>query len=392
MMGYRELFPYLRETPTIYLNHAATSPLPTPVVKAVSHYLHERSAGKINFWQEDWEVVRQCREKIAALINTTSDRIALMHNTSAGIQILAQGLPWQPGDEILMIDQEFPANVYPYRTLEAMGVKVRLLPAPDGRSTPELFSQYVSERTRAIVVSAVQFLSGYRTPLTDLRQLCDQYGCWLLVDAIQAVGSIQIDVQQTPVDALVAGGQKWMMSPHGTGFLYISEALQAQLRRTPFSWLSVPDPWDFFRYDQQPVPQARQFEAATLNYPGFYGMEAALDLLLKVSPAAIEQRIAHLVQYLQEQLQEIESVRLYTPEDPELRAGILTVQVGEHEEQAKAVAKFCMKHGLHIAYRSGKIRFSPHFYNTPDEIDRAVRIFQKGLDTVLQQPVAASGE
>ncbi len=383
-MDYRSLFPYLERGDTIYLNHAATSPLPVPVVEAMSRYLAERSAGKINFWQEDWAVTERCREKIAAFINAVPDRIALMHNTTSGIQILAHGLPWQPGDEVLLIDQEFPANVYPYLTLRERGVVVRLLPAPDGRATPELFRQYVSERTRAIVVSAVQFLSGYRVPLSALGDLARQYHCWLLVDGIQAVGSVAIDIQQTPVDALVVGGQKWMMAPHGTGFLYISEALQAQLQWAPVGWLSVPDPWDFFRYEQRPVPQARALEAATLNYGGFYGMLAALELLLEISPQAIEQAIQERVAYLQQLLMTVEGVELYSPADSADRAGILTIQFPEEPAMAKTVFTYCAQRGVQLAYRSGRIRFSPHFYNTLEELEKAVKILADGVVAARQ--------
>lgn len=374
LMQVRQLFPYLSRGDTIYLDHAATSPLPQPVVTAVTEYLQSRAEGEINTWQKDSAILTECREKLARLLNVPSERIGFVHSTTQAIQILAHELPLHAGDQILLIDTEFPANVYPFLPLQNRGIELIKIPSPQAVSAPELFQRYISKKTKAIIVSAVQFLSGYRTPLDQFLKLKKEYHFWLLVDAIQAIGVLDIDLGDLPVDAMFAGGQKWMFSPHGTGFLYISEALQEHLSGTHIGWLSVEDIWDFFNHHQQIAQGAKKYEAGTLNFGGFHGMNAALDIFLLYPMKNIEKRISELTTQLIRQIEHFPFVRLFSPKEDTLRAGIVTFELKD-PTIALSLAEHCRRRGLRISARSGMIRFSPHFYNTEEEIEKAVQIF-----------------
>ncbi len=216
----RSLFPHTLQG-KIYLNHAGTSPMSTRVLDAVTRYYRDRSEGKIDTYWEDLPMVAEVRSFVQQLINAEStERIALTANTSDAINIIAGGIDWKSGDRILLNDIEFPANVWPYLNLKQIGVELDVLKALDGRVTPDQIEESITSRTRLVALSAVQFLSGYRADLATIGEMCRQRGAIFAVDGIQAVGAIKLDVQAMKIDALAAGGQKWQMSPHGTGFLY----------------------------------------------------------------------------------------------------------------------------------------------------------------------------
>ena len=228
----RRLFPHTAQG-KIYLNHAGTSPLSSRVVSAMTDYLRERSEGRLENYQHDLPMVDACKTMIQKLINAESaDRIALTANTSDAINIIASGIPWKSGDRILLNNVEFPANVWPYINLKRHGVELDIMEGADGRITAEQIFEGITGRTRLVALSAVQFLSGYRADLEAIGAFCRQRNIIFAVDAIQAVGAVRIDVQLMNIDALAAGGQKWQTSPHGTGFLYITEELQSKIQQS----------------------------------------------------------------------------------------------------------------------------------------------------------------
>ena len=371
LASYRSLFPYIHEG-LIYLNHAAASPLSTRVVEAMQRHLTERSVGPIDTYFKDLESVIGLRSSVARLVNAESpDRIAFVGNTSDGLNILASGLPWKSGDRILLNDMEFPANVYPYLNLQHRGVTIDTVPCPDGRLTPERVAESLRPTTRAVAISAVQFFTGFRADLAAIGDLCRSRQVLLLVDGIQAVGAVRIDVQAMKIDGMASGAQKWMMAPHGTGFLYLSERLQDMLHQQFLGWLSVNDPWNFRNYGQPLAPSARRYEGGTLNYPGLMGMRASVDTLLEAGMDVVEGRIMALTDHAIHRLEEIPGWTIVSPKDPPCRSGIVTVRPGSPED-AKRVFEEALKRKVVISLREGLLRFSPHFYNTEDEIDEAL--------------------
>lgn len=374
----RDLFPHIAQD-KVYLNHAATSPLSSRVVEAMTTHLRERSQGWIDNYPDDVKKKDECRGFVQKLIHAESpSRIALVGSTSEGLNIVSSGLSWQSGDRVILNEMEFPANVYPYLPLRQRGVELDFLKCPDRKITPENIAAALTARTQVVALSAVQFLTGYRADLATIGDLCRQHGVFFVVDGIQAVGGVQVDVQKMKIDALAAGCQKWQMAPHGTGFLYLTEALQEKITPQHVGWLAAHDPWDFFNFDQPLSASARRYEGGTLNIPGIWAMHAALRTLLEFGSTEIENHILALTQILTDELQNLAGIELLSPISAKERAGIVTIQLPAKID-VNAVFQRISAQKITISLRDGKLRYSPHFYNSPEEIMSAFEATRAAL-------------
>jgi cysteine desulfurase/selenocysteine lyase len=367
---YRRLFPHT-EQGVIYLNHAAVSPLSTRVLRAQIGHLQDRSSGKIETYWDDVKQIEETKKCVQRMINAESiARIAFAGNTSDALNVIASGLDWKPGDRILLNDLEFPSNVYPYYHLKSQGVEIDIIRCPDGRVTPEAVYEALRPRTRILAISAVQFLSGYRADLAVLGEVCRSRGILLIVDAMQAVGGVTVDVQAMKIDGMAAGAAKWQMGPQGIGFLYLTEELQARVHQKYLGWLSVENPWDFFNFDQALAPTANRYEGGTVNIPGMWGMHAALSTLLEIGPDVIEGHILALTGALLEEFHGIEGASVYSPTGLNERSGILTIVPPTRVDPTAAFEELTRRK-IYISLRGGKLRFSPHFYNSLDDMRTA---------------------
>jgi len=266
--------------------------------------------------------------------------------------------------------------VHPYWHLKKYGVELDFLKAEHGKVSPADVEQALTPRTRLVALSAVQFLSGYRADLVSIGDLCRRRGILFIVDGIQAVGAVRIDVQSMNIDALASGCQKWQLGNQGTGFLYLKEELQSQIQQQYVGWLSVADPWNFYNFAQPLASSAQRYEPGTLNIPGFWGTSAALRMLLEFGPEHIEQHILAVTRVLIKGLQELNGVELVTPTNDDERAGIVTVKLpGEMDPQA--VFKELFERNIQISVREGLLRFSPHFYNSGEDITRTVEALKE---------------
>ncbi len=375
----RALFPHIQEG-KIYLNHAATAPMSLRVIESIEAHLRERSVGAIDTYMvHDVAKIEKCRSRVKELINAESnERIALLTNTSDPINVVASGLEWKSGDRILLHEDEFPANVWPYINLKRHGVEIDVIPQSKGHPTPQLIADSITERTTLVALSAVQFLTGYRADLGAIGSLCRSKNIIFAVDGIQAVGAVRVDVQKMNIDALAAGCQKWQMGPQGTGWLYITEELQSRIQPAHVGWLAVDNPWDFFNYNQPLASTARRYEGGTKNIPGIWGLDAALATLLEFGVDAIESHILALTQMLMNALHTINGVNVITPNAHKQRAGIVTIELPKNVD-AKAVFKRLADRDIIVALREGKLRYSPHFYNSATEIALTVSATREAL-------------
>lgn len=375
----RALFPHTR-TGKIYLNHAGTSPLSTRVVDAITLHLQQRSEGAIDTYLSlDVPKIAECRERVRVLIHAEStERIALLTNTSDPLNVVASGLTWKSGDRVLLHEDEFPANVWPYLNLKRLGVEIDVIPKGKGHPTPQLIADSISEKTKLVALSAVQFLTGYRADLAAIGSLCREKGIVFVVDGIQAVGAVRLDVQSMRIDALAAGCQKWQMGPHGSGWLYLTEELQSKIQPAHVGWLAVEEPWNFFDYGQSLASSARRFEGGTKNIPSLWGMEAALSTLLEFGLEEIEGHILTLTQLLLDGLRSIDGVRVITPGGMNKRAGIVTIELGQGMN-AESVFRQLERRDMAIALRDGKLRYAPHFYNSATDIELAISATQEAI-------------
>jgi cysteine desulfurase/selenocysteine lyase len=374
----RELFPHLKQG-KIYLNHAGTSPLSTRVVETMTAYLRRRSEGDLDTYQNDLGMVAECRTAVSRLIRAESaDRVAFQSNTSDAINVIAAGIPWKSGDRILLGDIEFPANVYPYLNLRPLGVEIDFISAPDGKLTTEMIASRIGQHTRLLALSAVQFLSGHRADLRSIGSLCRNNGTIFAVDGIQAVGAVRIDVQKMSIDALSAGAQKWQMGPHGSGFLYLTEELQSRIRQKNLGWLSVENPWDFTNYAQPLASSARRYEGGSLNVPCLWGMREAIGTLIEFGPDGIESHILAITSVLIEHLSGIDGVTLFTPPRADERAGIVTISLTPQLNPRHVFEKL-RDRGATIAIREGKLRYSPHYYNSIEDMERVAEMTAEAI-------------
>jgi selenocysteine lyase/cysteine desulfurase len=317
-------------------------------------------------------VLRRGRELGAALLNARVEEIALMVNTSYGINLAARALPLQAGDVVLTYDGEFPANVYPWMALASRGIALERIPLRAGLPDEErLLASLDRADIRVVAVSWVQFASGYRTDLARLGRACRERGIYLVVDAIQGLGGATLDVREVPVDILACGAQKWLLSPWGTGFVYVREELVRQLEPQAVGWMSMAASEDFTRltdYEFRFWDDARRFEVITLPFQDFAGMNASLELLHELGPAAVAAHVQQLATRLVRAADARDDLRLVTPADPSRRAGVISIAPPDPRASSARLTKANIIHAL----REGAIRLSPHCYNTADEIDAAV--------------------
>ncbi|MFQ6015171.1 MAG: aminotransferase class V-fold PLP-dependent enzyme [Anaerolineae bacterium] len=366
----RKLYPITRQY--IYFNHAAVSPLSTRVLAEMNKHLVDcHQNGLLNF--ESW-VQRQeeVRELAARLIGAEVEEMAFVRNTSHGLIIVANGIDWHEGDNIVTAEGEFTANVYPWVYLSRLGVETRFAPCRDGRIlVDDIFAQ-IDERTRLLALSFVEFGTGFRNDLATIGRMCREKGIYFCVDAIQGLGALQLNVRDCQIDFLTAGANKWLLGPMGIGIFYCRQELVEQLVPALIGWLSVVHSEDFYRYDSSLKTDARRFEEATPNVVGIYGLGAALETFLEVGLSEIEEHILAITDYLIQGLK-AKGYQVTSPhQSRDERSGIVCFNHPDHEldrlEQLLTEAKII------ISKRGDIIRVAPHFYNTKDEIDHLLEV------------------
>lgn len=369
----RHEFPWTERGDVTYLNHAGTGPLPARTVAVTDEWARFRAEPWRITFDMEFGTLDRCRELCARLIGASPDEIALMVNTSQGINLAARVLPLREGDVVLSFDREFPANVYPWMALErSAGVVFEQLPAPGGVPDEDaLLAALDGQRVRVVSVSWVGFASGHRLDLARIGRACRERGIFFVVDAIQGVGAHELDVRACQVDILACGGQKWLLSPWGTGFAYVRRELVRSLEPAVVGWMAVRDSDDFTRlceYDLTYRDDARRFEVITLPYQDFAAMNASLELILELGVGAISSHLASLTA-LAAEWAEANGVRATPPADH--RAGIIAVvPPGDPAEASERLTSAGVVHSL----REGAIRVSPHCYSTREEMERALEV------------------
>ena len=375
--NFRNQFPHTSKG-VCYLNHAAQSPLPETTVRAMHEHLLERHSGSLVTYERTMALKQECRERLARLIHAPGpELISFVTNTSEGLNHVTSGLSWHPGDEIILNSIEFPSNVHPYRKLEHQGVRCVFVDASDGTIPVERLEQAITPRTRAIAISAVQYLSGYFADMESIGSLCQSRGLLFFVDGIQAAGVVPVDVQRWQADAFATGSLKWLMGPTGIGFLYLSERLCSNLETPSPGWLSVEDPWDLRNYDQPVRSTADRYEGGVLNMPGICGLNASVKLLMDTGIDAIHRHVQACNRRLRDAVTAM-GMQVYTCDEKDRQSGILTILLTNRAD-ANELEHYFAEHQVHISLRDGKLRVSPHGYTTFDEIDSFIEQLQASL-------------
>lgn len=362
----RKLFPVTRRY--AYLNHAAVAALPRPVVETMNRYLVERSSAGSGVLDLESGALEPVRQAAARFVGAHRDEIVFTGSVSHGLNIVAAGLDWRVGDNLVCAETEFPANIYPWTNLRRRGIEVRFAPARDNRILVEDVAAQMDHRTRLVAISFVEFGTGYRNDLAALVDLCHERGAGLCVDGIQGLGALQFGVTQTPVDFLATHAAKWMLGPIGAGFLYIRRPWLSRLDPVMAGWRSVVDRDDYYCYDSPLCKGGERFEPGSLNIAGLLGMAAGIELLLDAGLAQIEARVLALTDYLVAGLR-ARNCTITTPVACRSeRSGIVCFR--QPGVDPAVLAERLRAAGVIVSLRGDAIRVSPHFYNTEAELDR----------------------
>jgi selenocysteine lyase/cysteine desulfurase len=356
-----------------FFDHAAVAPISGRAQQAILEYaadLAENGDVHAARWEQRAEEVRRLAGR---LLNAEPADIAFIKNTSEGVGIVAEGLPWQSGDNVVSAEEEYPANIYPWMNLARRGVELRRIPSRDGRVPIEDLAAAIDGRTRIVSLSSVEFASGFRNDLDAVGALCRERGVYFFVDAIQSLGVFPLDVRQTPIDFLAADGHKWLLGAEGAGIFYMRQELVERLHPVGVGWNSVVRSRDFSRIDFRLKPNAGRWESGSLNLAGITGLGASLEMLLGIGIREIAGRVLELTDYLCENAARA-GLEVYSSRRPGEQSGIVSLVAAGAEP--RSLVRQCRAAGIAINQRAGRLRVSPHCYNTREEIDRLLDVLK----------------
>lgn len=352
-----------------YLNHAAVGVLPLATRDALRDFVDAHAARGVLGTAPTEMALDGLRERIGVFVGGTGDDVALLRNTGDGATVIAQGFGWRSGDEVLLNRNEFGANAFPWLALRERGVNVRFIDAPRERMTPAVLAREITPRTRIVATSWVTFDDGYRHDLGALAAVAHERGALFVVDAIQALGAFALDAPALGIDALYAGGAKWLMALQGVSFLWLTPALRDRLATPLAGWRSVDDIWNFLAYDQPLAAAARRFEGGTPNFAGALSLATSIDVLAQAPAGALAEHVLTLSQRVRDGAR-ARGWRIAgdAGDDPAVRSGITTVV--KDGVDAVALGKRLGGAGIVVTFRPSGLRVAPHGYNDADDVDR----------------------
>jgi selenocysteine lyase/cysteine desulfurase len=365
--SFRLQFPVAREM--AYLNHAAVSPLPLRCKDAVEEYLEELVRyGAAKYPGKVLGVLDRARELGARLLGSIPERIFIVRSTTQGLGIVATGLPVREGDNVVLVEREFPANIRPWLPLRRRGVEVRMVPQREGRIRIEDLAAAVDLRTAAVSVSFVQFLSGFRIDLSAVAEICRKNDALCVVDAIQGLGVFSLDVEAQGIDFVSADAHKWLLGPEGVGLGYASERALGRIEPALEGWFALEDPFDFFNVEQPLKATAARYEEGAYNFAGIHGLVGSLELILELGTGALSRRVLELTDAVAEGLLargwEIVSPRAEEAE----KSGIVLAR--REGEDLGALRGRLEEEGVVVSFRGGALRVAPHGYNSEEDLER----------------------
>ncbi len=357
----------------IHLNHAAVGPWPKQTAEAVKAFADENACQGSKDYDQWVKREQELRKRLATLLNARStNEIALLKSTSEGLSIIAYGLPWQVSDNIVIPAEEFPSNRIVWQSLESRGVETRMVSVTESDTPEQDLIQAMDSNTRLLSCSSVQYANGLRLDLETLGTACDENDTLFCVDAIQSIGALKFDAQACNADFVVADGHKWMLAAEGCAVFYCREAIIDKLALKQYGWHMMQDFSDFDRREWEPNKTAQRFECGSPNMTGIVALHASVGMLLEIGMDKIETQVLHNANYLYEALQSIEGIELLSPVNAQRRAGIVLFR--KQQTDSEHLYKYLQANNVLCAFRSGGVRFSPHFYTPKDKMDTAIAL------------------
>jgi cysteine desulfurase / selenocysteine lyase len=364
---FREQFPVTAHW--AFFDHAAVAAPPTPCVKVQCEWAEDKARNGVASYHHWAERVEETRRRAGRLLNADPLDICFVSSTTHGIAIVAEGFPWRPGDNVVICSEEYPSNQYPWMNQCDRGVEVRSVASRGNRIDIADIRNAMDARTRVLAISSVEFGSGFRNDLAALGELCRSRGIFFFVDAIQSLGAVPMDVQQLPIDALSVDGHKWLLGPEGAGIAYVRREWVERLHPIGVGWNSVVNWQDFGAIDFRLKPHAGRWEGGTVNVGGIVGLGESLQMLLDVGIPEVFSRVKELSDYLCERAP-IAAAEVFSSRRPGEESGIVSLLTPGHDP--KDLMRRCKAAGVIVNVRGGRLRVSPHAYNTFEEIDRFI--------------------
>lgn len=363
-----------------YLDHAAVGPLPQPAADAIADFAREASEHGDTLWPQWAEENERLRGDFADFLNCDREEIALIPNTSYGINLVAEGLRWQPGDNIVIPAGEFPSNLFPWQSQQRHEVELRIVPAAadgSGRIDNAAILAAVDARTRLVAASWVGYASGFRLDLEPLVDQVHRAGALFFLDAIQGLGVFPLDLQQIPIDFLAADGHKWLLGPEGAGVAMIRKQHLDLLPGAPVGWNSVQGAHQFGQPELKLKPDASRFEIGSQNMVGMRALRQSLAIFRTIArlhgPAAIANRVLELAALLEHELRRAGATTQFAA-DPQHRSGIVSFAVPR--QGAGRIRQLAAEHHVAVSCRGIGVRASIHAYNQESDIRRLVEVIQ----------------
>jgi selenocysteine lyase/cysteine desulfurase len=360
----------------IYLNHAAVSPWPRRTAEAVKAFATENALFGARHYGVWVDTERELKSQLCRLINAASvDEIALLKNTSEALSIVAYGLSWMPGDNVVITDQEFPSNRIVWESLAKFGVETRAAGLSGDASPEDAILSCIDPHTRLVSLSSVQYATGLRLDLEKIGAVCREHDILFCVDAIQSLGAVSLDVQACQADFVMADGHKWLMGPEGVALFYCRTGIMDRLDLQQYGWHMVEEQGNYNNPAWHLAATARRFECGSPNMTGIHALNASLSLIHETGMPAIEQRVTensrYLIDYISAHTGDFE---LVTPPGYQRYAGIVTFR--PLHGTSGALHERLQNENIICALRGGGIRFSPHYYTPREQLDRALRLLE----------------
>ena len=356
-----------------YFDHAAVAPLPKPSRATVVQWADDFSQHGDVHWSEWAARLERLRQRAAARFGARPQEIALIHSTTEGISLVAEGYPWREGDNVVVFQGEFPSNLYPWMNLASRGVETRWVTTHNERYDLKDVEAVCDARTRIVAVSWVGYATGWRNDIAALAEIAHRHGALLMVDAIQGLGVLPIDVGQLPIDFFAADGHKWMLGPEGAGLLFIRQEHLERLRPLGVGWNSVKHAGQHAKIELDLKQSASRYEGGTPNIVGLSGLESSFELLSRYRLEELADRIFQITDLACARLESL-GATIASDRSEAHRSGIVSFTLGELD--LRAVRRYCLQQRVALSHRNGRLRISPHAYNTPDDVERLVDVLR----------------
>ncbi|MFW9844228.1 MAG: aminotransferase class V-fold PLP-dependent enzyme [Candidatus Thorarchaeota archaeon] len=364
-----EMWPTLKDM--TYLNNAATGIPPITTFTAMKKYLDERFRATGGTFKDTLTNIKAIRMNLAQLLGGDYSQYALVPSTSAGINSFAHSIEYPEGSNIVLCDIEFPANYVPWQNVKKLyGAELRVVKSENGGVPIERFAEAIDENTRVVAVSQIQFGTGFRTDLSALEKMAHDNDAYLSVDIIQAAGCFDTDLAKLKVDFATGQAAKWMLGPIGAGYVYVEKSIMDELHPRFLGWWGVEQLQEFGYFDREPFADARMFQVGSPAMVAYVGLLESLKVLLQIPAKGREQYAMATADYLRKRLSEI-NIPYYDfgPNNNSATVSCEPPDVEKLNEKLRENRIFC-------SVRNGRLRVSPHFYNTAEDVDRLLEYFR----------------